>query len=90
MEDNSRQEQRANFLGIILTLLLCCAMLTVLFAACGGVMVYVLAVVGGTAALGYVHYLFWGRSLNREVAGEREDEEMRDLFNADQDGSRDG
>jgi hypothetical protein len=86
----SHQEQRANFLGILLALLLCCAILTLLFAACGGIMVYVLAVIGGTAVLGYVHYLFWGRSLNREVAGEREDDDLRERFNADEDAFGDG
>jgi hypothetical protein len=77
------QEQRSNFLGILLGLLFCAAIMTLLFAACGGFFVYVLAVIAGTAVLGYVHYFWWGRSLNREVVGEREDEELRSFFEAE-------
>jgi hypothetical protein len=39
-----------------------------------------LALLGGvavTAAVGAAHYLLWGRNFNQEVAGEREEEQLR-------------
>ncbi len=74
------QGRRATFLSFLFALVGMGAVLVILFAACGGLTAYVIAVIAGTAALGYAHYLLWGRSLNREVAGEREDAALRDEF----------
>jgi hypothetical protein len=71
------QEQRATVLSVLLPIVAMSALLAMLFAACGGFAIYFFAAVTGTAALGYVHYWLWGRALDHEVAGEREEEELR-------------
>jgi hypothetical protein len=66
------------------------SILTILFAAAGGVGVllflmmitwglflYVLLVVGGVAGLVFLNYLLWGRGMMEATAGEREEEQLR-------------
>jgi len=43
----------------------------------GGFFFYVFAVLGGMVMLGFFHYLVWGWLLESEVAGEREEEQLR-------------
>jgi len=43
----------------------------------GGAIVYVVPVVAGLGLLMWVHYLWWGKTMNEETAGEREEEELR-------------
>jgi hypothetical protein len=43
----------------------------------GGFFLWVYLIVGGIAALAYLNYLLWGRSMTAATAGEREEEERR-------------
>ena len=73
MPDDSRvHRQRSAFLSVLFTVLFGGGALVLSFLLCGGLAVYVLAVVGGLVVFGYAHYLLWGHSLSTEVAGERE------------------
>jgi hypothetical protein len=47
-----------------------------LFVTCGGVLVYILAVLAGITVFGLIHYLLWGHALSEEVAGEAEQEKI--------------
>jgi hypothetical protein len=89
---NAGQDRRATFLSVLFGLVGAATALAILFALCGGLTAYVLAVVGGTATLGYIHYFLWGRSFNREVAGEREElgelEQLNENRNEDEYGYR--
>jgi hypothetical protein len=84
------QNRRATFLSVLFGLVGAATAVAILFALCGGLTAYVLAVVAGTATLGYVHYFLWGRSLNREVAGEREELGELEHFNENLHGDEDG
>lgn len=66
------------------------SIMTVLFAAVGGIgilvfltmitwglFLYVLLVVGGIAGLGFLNYFLWGRGMMKAAAGEREEEQVR-------------
>jgi hypothetical protein len=46
----------------------------------GGLFIYLFAIALGLGALGSVHYFLWGRSLNKEVAGERREEACDEGF----------
>jgi hypothetical protein len=81
MDDD--REARSNFLGVFLTLLLSVALATMIFAMCGGISIGMAAVVATVAAIGAIHYFFWGRSLDQAVVGEREEQELRELMEAD-------
>jgi hypothetical protein len=48
-----------------------------------GLFFYVIVAVLVIGAVGGLHYLLWGQSLNDEVAGEREEAELRDKMEAD-------
>jgi hypothetical protein len=82
------QDRRATFLSILFGLIGAASALALLFALCGGLTAYVLVVVVGIATLGYVHYLLWGRSLNREVASEREELGELEQLNESRDGDQ--
>ncbi len=43
----------------------------------GGLFILLLILAAAIAALAGIHYLLWGRSFDRQVLGEREEEEMR-------------
>src|SRR4051794_36318691 len=70
--DPTPHSRRANFLSGLLGLIVLTAFLGLFFVICSGVWLYILAVVGGVAGIGFLHYLRWGHSLTEEVAGERE------------------
>jgi hypothetical protein len=44
---------------------------------CGGAGLYALAALAALVLVGCLHYLWWGHSLNQEVAPEREEELIR-------------
>jgi hypothetical protein len=77
------REQRATILSTLLCTLAGTGAVLLLFTLCGGLFLQVLAVLTGVAGVGLVHYLFWGRTLSQDVAGDREDEELRALAEAD-------
>jgi hypothetical protein len=51
-----------------------------------GIFAYVLAAIVGIAAVGFLHYAVWGYTLSQQVAGEREEQRIKELLDADQDG----
>ena len=51
-----------------------------------GIFSYVIAAIVGIAAVGFIHYAIWGYALSQQVAGEREEQRIKDLLDADQDG----
>ena len=71
MHDDPRvREQRSVILSVMLTALFGGGAMFVSFLLCGGLSINMLAVVGGVVALGYFHYLLWGRSMSHEVHGD--------------------
>jgi hypothetical protein len=71
----SPQGQRQTFLAVLLAVLMGAGFVFFLVIVTGGLLLEVLAAVGGIGLFGYVHYLLWGRSLSQQVAGERALEE---------------
>jgi hypothetical protein len=64
-----RLSQRGTFLTVAMTVMGGSVFLFFLFLVCGGLAVYVMAVVAGMASLGLVHYLLWGHALSADIAG---------------------
>ena len=81
--DDPTQERRQTFLTIFLTGLLGAFFLVVLILISGGFFFYVLLVGLGMTAAGLLHYLAWGRAFESEVAGEREEEQLRERAEAE-------
>lgn len=71
-------QYRANLLSVFLSLIAACAFLVFTFLLCGGMSLYVLAVIGGLFAFGLLHYVLWGQAMTKEVEGERAESEMVD------------
>lgn len=87
MELNGRaRRQRETFLGTLLAALAACGFLFVFFLICGGLSVYVLAVVAAVVGLCFINYVVWGRSLSRQTAGEREEAALEAELEAGQEG----
>jgi hypothetical protein len=84
MEPTPRPSARENLLTIVLVLLLGGSLIFFLIMVSMGVFQYVIATVIGITLLGYLHYVLWGYSLSQEVAGEREEEELRQRLQADE------
>ena len=88
MDSNHSPEpsQRGTFLGVLLTLLggvgfvaFTLVILSPFLAHVIGGVVVVMLMVG----FGFLHYWLWGRSMSQQVAGEREEEEMKSQADAD-------
>jgi hypothetical protein len=78
---NPEAEQRAQrgaFLSVVLTGLGSSVFLFFLFLACGGLWIYVVAVLGGIALFGFVHYLLWGHAMTNQVSAEAKEHEARE------------
>ena len=72
-EPANQSDHRGTVLTVAFTFLGAGFILFFLFISCGGWALEILAVTGGIAVFGLIHYLLWGRSFNQEVAGEREE-----------------
>jgi len=48
-----------------------------------GIFFYVLIAVAALTMVGMLHYALWGHSLTQEVAGEREEQQVRERMQAD-------
>ncbi|MCI0457667.1 MAG: hypothetical protein L0Z62_11915 [Gemmataceae bacterium] len=70
---------RETVLSLMLTFLFGAGFLAVLNFITFGVIFHVLVAVGGIALVGLLHYLLWGQAMSQDVAGEREEEELRSL-----------
>src|SRR4051812_6776121 len=69
--------RRQGFLTILLVSGATVFFLFVLILITGGFFLYVVSAVLGMVLLGLFHYLVWGMALEREVAGESEEEQLR-------------
>lgn len=71
------QQRRHAFLSVFLTILALGFSLLVLILISGGFFMYVVLFGGGILMLGLFHYVLWGRAFSDAVAGEREEEQLR-------------
>jgi hypothetical protein len=75
--DNDPRQQRQTFLTVLLTVIV------MFFGALGltlitnGLFLWVLLIGSGIGGIALIHYVTWGKLLSDEVAGEREEEELR-------------
>jgi hypothetical protein len=76
-EQAEYQRQREATLAVMLSGLALGGFLVFLALISGGFFIWVYLIVVGMAALGYVNYVLWGRSMTEATAGEREEEEVR-------------
>ncbi|MGH7170260.1 MAG: hypothetical protein ACRELF_10655 [Gemmataceae bacterium] len=74
---SSEQQHRHAFLSVFLTILALGFSLLFLIFISGGFFLYVVLFSGGILMLGLFHYILWGRAFSQEVAGEREEEQLR-------------
>jgi hypothetical protein len=74
------RRRHESFLALFLTLFFGAGFFLFLVLVTGGFFLYVLLAIVGIGVAGYVHYIVWGSSLTREVAGEREQEEARERW----------
>jgi hypothetical protein len=77
-EQDAARQRRQNFLSVFLTVLAAAFFLFVLILISGGFFFYVLQVALGVTGLIALNYLLWGRALSMQVAGEREEEQLRE------------
>jgi fatty acid desaturase len=73
----SSQQHRHAFLSVFLTVLALGFFLLVLIFISGGFFLYVVLFGGAIFLVALLHYLLWGRVFSAEVAGEREEEQLR-------------
>ncbi len=72
-----RQQQRHALLTVFLTVLTLIFFGFVLIVISNGLILSVVLLGGGMFLLGMLHYVLWGRAFSQEVAGEREEEQLR-------------
>src|SRR5437016_5039109 len=83
---SSEKKGRETLLTLSLVAILGGAFIFFLNLVSLGIFSYVIAAIVGIAAIGFLHYAIWGYALSQQVAGEREEERIKDLLEADQDG----
>jgi hypothetical protein len=74
---NPQQKGRETILTLVLTGLFGVGFLLFLIFVTGGFFFYVAGAVLGIGLVGTLHYYLWGQALTQEVAGDREEEELR-------------
>ena len=87
-DPNVTRRNRETLLTLMLTALFAGGILFFLVLVSGGFFVFVVAVVFAIALVGLLHYALWGHALSQEVAGEREDEEARARWEAENEQGR--
>jgi hypothetical protein len=70
-----RSAPRGTFLSVVLSGLAGSVFLFFLFLACGGLWIYIVAVMAGITLFGFLHYLLWGHALSTQVSREAREEE---------------
>jgi hypothetical protein len=75
---NGPQRGRESFLALLLATLTGGGFLLFLILVSGGFFFYVLCAALAVTGLATLHYYLWGRSLTREVAGEREEQQLHE------------
>ena len=78
------RRRRETLLTLMLTAVFSGGILFFLILVSGGFFVFVIACVFVIALVGLMHYVLWGHALSREVAGEREEEESRARWEAEE------
>jgi hypothetical protein len=68
---------RGTYLGMMLTVLALGFFVLVLIFISGGFFLYVVEITAGIFLVSLVHWAVWGRALSQSVAGEREEEQLR-------------
>jgi hypothetical protein len=76
-DPNARGRNRETILTLMLMALLAGALFFFLIVLSGGLLVFLAAAVFAIALVGLLHYVLWGYTLSQEVAGDREEEEVR-------------
>jgi len=71
------QQQRHALLSVFLTMLALGFFLFLLIFISGGFFLYVLLLGGVILFMAMLHYALWGRAFSESVAGEREEEQLR-------------
>jgi fatty acid desaturase len=77
---------RGPFLGMMLTVLAVGFFVLVLIFITGGFFLYVVQITAGIFLVALFHYVVWGRAMSQAVAGEREEEQLRQRAAAEADG----
>jgi hypothetical protein len=75
--DQQQPHDRGPFLGLLLTALALVFFVLVLIFISGGFFLYVVLACLAMLALCGFHYVLWGRAMTHAVAGEREEELLR-------------
>jgi hypothetical protein len=71
------QQHRHGMLSVFLTLFSLVFFLIVLILVSGGFFLYVVLFAGAILAVALMHYVLWGKAFSESVAGEREEEQLR-------------
>jgi hypothetical protein len=75
--DTPHDSPRETYIAVLLGLVVGAPIFVFFMVITGGLFILLLIMAGAIAALASVHYLLWGRSFDRKVVGEREEEELR-------------
>jgi CHASE2 domain-containing sensor protein len=75
--DPRPQQGRHAFLSVLLTVLAVGFVLLALIFVSGGFFLYVVLFGGAILLVALMHYVLWGRAFSSQVAGEREEELLR-------------
>ena len=78
MAASTPQKSRESLLTVVLALLLGGSFAFFLDLVTLGYFRWIIVTVIGITLVGYLHYVLWGYSLSQDVAGEREELEIKD------------
>jgi len=87
-DPNAPHRNRETMLTLLLTAVFAGGILFFLVLVSGGFFAFVMAGVFAIALVGLLHYALWGHALSQEVAGEREAEENRARWEAEEEQGR--
>jgi hypothetical protein len=76
-QDAPQHSQRETFVAFLLCVLVGGPIFVFFMILTSGIFLLLLIMAAAIAGLAALHYLLWGRSFDRQVIGEREEEELR-------------
>jgi hypothetical protein len=82
-DDLRPPRNRGSHLGMMLTVLALGFFVLVLIFISGGFFLYVVQITAGIFLVSLFHWAVWGRAMSQAVAGEREEEQLRQRAEAD-------
>ena len=88
MDNQPSSSGRESFLTIFLVVVFGGAFVYFLNFISLGIFSFVLMVIVGITLIGSNHYVLWGHGLSNEVAGEREELELREGMDAEKENSQ--